>query len=418
VSYEEPLSVYLCIGTSADESCPGNNPNSCGSGLKGIACGECEPGYYQQRGECLLCSDLESSPLFLLSPFVGTIALTFFLHKISQAPVSKWGAPVNGIGGIGYLTLVYVQTVGAILAIFPSLPDSMSVLSYSGLSTEMSGLFHMECAGPQVFDVRFNLKLFIPEILAVIMFFSWVISLVVPGIRMDKNIVFGSLGGLLKTFFVTIATLCFSLFQSYKHPNGEKSMVSASHMVLESDAWSALVSTSIVSIAMNCVGYLTMITYAMYIAPRHFHKVAFRRRWKFMIMKMRPSLHWWMIIVLFRAFLLALTAVLFESVVWQTIWIAISLVLYFGASYALLPWRSVFVSMYDVMVHCGLLLMCLCLPFLFELDTDPTKDVAGVLVFLVIISFTGFGLAVLYALYSCSPMGKKRKAKKCGILCC
>eukprot|EP00930_Biecheleria_cincta_P015996 TRINITY_DN13150_c0_g1_i1.p1 TRINITY_DN13150_c0_g1~~TRINITY_DN13150_c0_g1_i1.p1 ORF type:complete len:1263 (-),score=135.11 TRINITY_DN13150_c0_g1_i1:157-3945(-) len=410
-SYEEPLSVYLCIGSSAKKSCPGGIPNSCGPGLKGIACGECEAGYYQQSGACYLCSDLESSVLFFLSPIPIVIALTFFLHKISQAPVSQWGAPVNGIGGIGYLTLVYVQTVGAILSIFPALPDSMQTMSFSGLSTEMTGLFHMECAGPQDYNTRFNMKLFIPEIVAVIMLFAWVLSLVVPGIRMDKNIVAGSLGGLLKTFFVTIATLCFSLFQKYNHPNGKQSMVSASHMVLNSEEWSALVSTSIVSILVNCIGYLAVISYAMYVAPRHFHKVAFRRRWKFMIMKMRPSLHWWMILVLMRALLLALTAVIFNSVVWQTIWIVISLILYFGASYALMPWRSVFVSAYDVLVHCGLLLMCLCMPFLFELEQDATKDVPGVLVFLCVISFTGFGVAVLYALYSSSPMGKRRKER-------
>lgn len=411
VSYEEPLSPYLCTGLDSAKSCPGATPNACGEGLKGIACGECEAGYYKQSGACHPCNELESSILFFLSPIPVIIGLTFFLHKISQAPVSKWGAPINGIGGIGYLTLVYVQTVGAILAVFPALPDNMKVMSFSMLSTEMTGLFHIECAGPQDYSTRFNMKLFIPQILAVIMFLSWCISLLVPGIMMDKNIVFGSLGGLLKTFFVTIATLCFSLFQVYPHPNGKASMVSASQMVQNSDEWMALVPTSIVSVVLNCLGYLAVISYAMYVAPKHFHKVGFRRRWKFMIMKMRPSLHWWMILVLLRAFLLALTAVLFKSVVHQMIWICISLIVYFGGSYALMPWRSVFVSLYDVLAHAGLLLMCLCMPFLFEQDPEAIKDVPGVLVFLCGVSFTGFGLAILWALFATSPLGRNRKAR-------
>lgn len=411
VSYEEPLSPYKCIGISALKSCPGGAPNACGDGLQGIACGECSPGYYQQSGACHPCTELESSILFFLSPIFVVIGLTFFLHKISQAPVSKWGAPANGIGGIGYLTLVYVQTVGAILAVFPALPSTLSVMSFSTLSTEMTGLFHIECAGPQDYTTRFNMKLFIPQILAVLMFVAWCISLVIPGIRMDKNIVFGSLGGLLKTFFVTIATLCVSLFQVYQHPNGEASMVSASQMVQNSDAWLALVPASIVSVSLNCLGYLSVISYAMYVAPKHFHKVAFRRRWKFMIMKMRPSLHWWLILVLFRAFLLSLTAVLFKSIVHQMIWIVISLILYFGGSYALMPWRNSLVSVFDVMTHCGLLLMCLCMPFLFEPDSDSLRDVADGLVLLCIVSFLGAAFGVLWALFLASPFGRQRKAK-------
>lgn len=410
VSYEKPLSVYQCLGS---ENCLGGKPNNCGEGLKGIACGACDAGQYQASGACFACSDLESSILFFLSPIPVIVVLTFVLHKVSQAPVNVWGKPIQGLGGIGYLLLVYVQTAGAIMAVFPTVPSGLSVMSFSGMSTEVTGLFHMECAGPQEYDSRFILKLFIPQIIGFIMFITWALSQLVPPISMDKNVIHGAFGNILKTFFVTIATICFSLFQKYNHPNGEASMVSAAHMVLYSDTWNSLVSLAVVSVLLNCVLYLTYISRAMYIAPRHFHNAAFRRRWQFMIMKMRPSLHWWMIIVLVRAVLLALTSVLWDTAVRQSVWIALTLILYFGGSYALLPWRNVFVSVFDVMIHIGLLVMCLCLPFLFTFtaDQDPVSDVSAVMIGIVGCSGCGLFFAVAYAIYSGSPAGRRAKRK-------
>ena len=56
---------------------------------------------------------------------------------------------------------------------------------------------------------------------------------------MDGDVVLGCFGAILKTFFVTVASKCFSLFQLYRHPNGSFSMRASPEVLQGSEEWSS-----------------------------------------------------------------------------------------------------------------------------------------------------------------------------------
>ena len=47
VLLEQPTWVFKCIDLA---SCPGGQADNCGEGLRGVACGACDAGYYKQGG--------------------------------------------------------------------------------------------------------------------------------------------------------------------------------------------------------------------------------------------------------------------------------------------------------------------------------------------------------------------------------
>ena len=51
VLLQQPTYVFKCIDLL---SCPGGQAENCGAGLRGIACGACDAGYYKQAGAMAL----------------------------------------------------------------------------------------------------------------------------------------------------------------------------------------------------------------------------------------------------------------------------------------------------------------------------------------------------------------------------
>ncbi|CAE7361343.1 unnamed protein product [Symbiodinium necroappetens] len=160
-----------------------------------------------------------------------------------------------------------------------------------------------------------------------------------------------------------------------------------------------MVGFSAFAIGLNCLTVLAVFGWAMWVAPARFHLVSFRRRWKFMIQKMRPSVHWWMMVILIKGLWLALTSVLWNTTMAQSLWICTGLLAYFTGSYVLLPWRSVFVAMLDIGTHVSILLLCLLLPFLLTFKPEES-DVASM--FFLILSglcFLAVVTSLLWILY-------------------
>ncbi|CAE7949649.1 unnamed protein product [Symbiodinium sp. KB8] len=397
VEWNEPLWVFKCIDL---DSCPGGRASNCGEGLQGAACGACAAGFYKQAGTCYKCGEMEKHPLFLIIPLLLSPVAIFVLYKVSQDDVGKWGKTTQGFGGIGYLLLVYVQSISVIMAVFPTVPAMLSAgLSWSGASAEITSLFRIECAGPSSFTENFLFNLFLPEIVGLVFFLTWLSARFIPKIRMDGDIVLGCFGGILKTFFVTVASKCFSLFQCYSHPNGMRSMRSSPEVLEHSDVWLSMVGFSAFAIGLNCLTVLVVFGWAMWVAPARFHLVSFRRRWKFMIQKMRPSVHWWMMVILIKGLWLALTSVLWNTTMSQSLWICTGLLAYFTGSYVLLPWRSVFVAMLDIGTHVSILLLCLLLPFLLTFKPEESDVASMFFLILAGLSFLAVVTSLLWILY-------------------
>jgi len=209
--------------------------------------------------------------------------------------------------------------------------------------------------------------------------------------------------------FITIATLSFSLFACYAHPNGEWSMKSNPEVIRGSEIWSGMLIVAFVAIGLNCLCVLAYFGYGMWVAPHYFHEVWFRRRWKFMIMKMRPSVHWWMMVIMIKGLWIALTGAVFETLINQCLWLNTGLVLYFTGSYSFLPWRNVLVCFLDCALHAFILLLCQVMPFLATF-TEEDGDKAS-LIFLTL-SGMGFFATCAAAIKICTDATKVGQARK------
>lgn len=414
VLLQQPTYVFKCIDLL---SCPGGQAENCGAGLRGIACGACDAGYYKQAGSCNQCGEFEQSPLFLIIPALISPAFVFVLYKVSLADVHLWGRTGQGFGGIGYLLLVYVQTVSVIISVFPTLPSTLvGGIGWTSTSAEITSLFRLECAGPSDFVGSFILNLVLPEIAGIIFFVTWLgamlISRFVPKLRMDGDVVLGCFGGILKTFFVTVASKCFSLFQCYNHPNKRLSMRASPEVLQGSEEWSSMVIFAAMAILVNCVLLLVVISWAMWVAPQRFHLKSFRMRWKFMIQKMRPSVYWWMMTIFFKGLWISLTGVLCTNAMQQSLWVCFGLLFYTTISYVFLPWRSVFVTILDIGTHVSTLLLCLLLPFLIDFEEEEQQTAVGIFVALAVCGFLSVVGAITWAcIKGFSPWWKRRRER-------
>lgn len=408
--YSAPASVFLCRSV---EDCPGRGFDICGPGMVGNACGTCEPGWYKSNGECVQCEAWTMNPAFLLSPVLVTPFVVFVLYKTSRDGIEKWGHPRQGLGAAGYLTLVFFQTTAVVVGTLPVLPELMGGFTILDQTSEVTALFPLACAGPQDFTARFILNLLVPTFLGILFFLTAKASLLIPMVAMDGDIVSACYGGVIKTFFISICTLCCSLFQCYPHPNGEWSMKSAPSMLRGSDEWNFLVGFAVVALLVNCVGVLVVFSWAMWKAPFCFHQVRFRRRWKFLFAKLRTAVYWWMLPMLIKGLLLALTSVIFERAINQSLWVSTIILTYLLASFGLLPWRNIVVSTLDVIYHVVLLAGCLCTPVLVTWTAEERQFASGF--FAAAAAATFFCVAAGYAAVLSMVRGpvKKKNEERC-----
>lgn len=407
--WSDPLDVYKCTDK---KTCPGGGVNRCGTGLQGFACGGCLPGWYKQSGACYECSAFEKSIAFKLIPIPIFPVVIAFLYFTSRDGVEKWGLTVQGFGGVIYQILVFCQTAFAILTCFPSMPSALSEsLGWTGQSTQVTSLVHMDCLGPDSFYIRFIMKLVAPDAVGVAIVLTWIAFRLVK-VNMDKSMLASVYGGIFKTFFITVAQLCFSLFQVYKHPNGKYSMITDPDVLQFSDVWNDLVKAAVVGIIVNCLGFLAISTYAMIVAPKYFSNPEFRKRWKFLISKMRPSAHWWMLVTLIKAIWLSLVSVLFTKTMHQCMFLCLGILMYFTGTFILLPWRSTTVAVMDVYMHAQLLSLFLLTPFLADFGAEEKNQAANIYLAFVLLAAIGSALAVLALGISKLPQVQAREKRK------
>lgn len=168
---------------------------------------------------------------------------------------------------------------------------------------------------------------------------------------MNPNILFSVYGGVFTCFNIGIASQAFSLMQCYDHPNGKRSLLSAPDVLCGSEVWQSLLGGAIPAIALFVVGYCCIISWAIREAPRAFHNQEFRQRWKFLFVKFRPSMWWWSLILFVKSLALSLTTVFFTISATQFVWLGFVMTSYTIFACALLPWRSLAVSVADSACH-------------------------------------------------------------------
>jgi len=380
-AYAEPLLAYVCL---EERSCPGGSPGTCGSNATGIACGRCMRGYYQTVSQgCLRCPGLSktSVPLAMLM-FLICPLLCCVLYKTSQDPLRKWGSPMNAVGAAVFLTLVYLQIIATVRTCYLQYPAVLSgSVEWMSYSLDVFSSLHPECSDFADFKLRFITRLLMPIHALLIFLGTWLFSRMAEGsnrlYHMDGHTMMGCYGGVYNTFFIGIASQTFSLFQCYEHPNGRYSLRSSPDVLCDSQTWQDLVVAAIIAILVFCGGALTLFSYINLKAPSCFHDEVFRKKWRFLFMRFRPSVWWWGTLLLLKGVWLNLTTVIFTEGHLQIIWLTFAHIAYLLACFALLPWRSLGVAALDVAMHAMSLLFFALLPHFAPRSEASEADAAG-----------------------------------------
>jgi len=376
-STDDPLSIYKCTDPVM---CPGIAPGSCGAHMSGIVCGVCDEKHYRAEDEsCQQCSSVEKSTLlFPIIPLIIGPAVCIMLYKYGRDEVDAWGSPANGIMSIGFLTLLYVQMLAAISTCYILKPAFFkSGTDWTSYSFELMSLLRPDCAVFNDFKASFIGKLFLPLYAALVFGLTWLVSKLVYLIwffpAMDGDIVFNGFMGIFNTFFMGICQQTFSLFQCYEHPNGKRSLRSQADVLCDSDTWNELVAAALVSILLFCLGAVVLFTYIIAVAHLNFSNVRFRRRWKFLFIRFRPSVQWWAVMLLAKGIWVNLATVIFDKGTRQLVWLMVGILGYLVATLVYSPWRNPFCEHLDVIVHMTVVILFAFLPY-FAFPEDATED--------------------------------------------
>jgi ABC-type proline/glycine betaine transport system substrate-binding protein len=408
VRCDNPLSAYKCLGESG---CPGNGVELCLQGLEGIACGRCRDKWFRDGDKCSKCNDVETSnTVFPALPIVVGPVCIVVLYLFSRDGINKWNSPGNSLAATLFVSLVYVQTLAAIRTCFIQPPKiANDGTSFSDYTYDLVSLLRPQCTTFTNFKTAFVGKLMIPVVVLIFFLVVFLISVIVglskKNLRMDGDVLSNCYWAVFNTFFIGIAQQTFTLFQCYPHPNGDRSMRSQADVLCYEGEWNTLVGIAGASVIAFCGGFLVLNIWIIIMAPKRFNEDRFRKRWKFLFIKFRPSCWWWGVVLLIKGIWLNLPTVLFDYGAAQILWLQAAVVGYQMVCFAQIPWRVFTVNILDILSHSVLV-------FLFGFVThfvdmgDMDADDFGVpyLLFAMFPLLFGFCVAVhfLKARFLCS----------------
>jgi len=377
VSYSQPLWVYKCDN---EVVCPGHYLQKCSEAAFDIACGKCEDGYFVQDGKCKACGDVLRVPIIpivciLMVPFILAV-----LYKSGLEDVEMWGHPKYMWFAIAYVTLIFMQTMGTNLSIMPAVPEAVDmVVGWTSILKDITSQFRIECSTTQDFSLQIMGKISTPLVMGIC--FVAIYGVLYPTkFRLDANVFVGIYGSLFNACFIMVANICFTLFQTYKHPNGEKSVIAAPSVLTSSQSWQNMQVAAGFAIVVYCAVFAAGNLYAIIKAPQNFQYKSFRKRWKFVMLQMRPSAWWWMFVSIIKGLYLAFTTVCFDTTVGQAVWLGNGLLFYFLGVFYFLPWRNYVALGLDVFYHYMLSIFCLMLPFFAVPNEDDRSTIAGLFI--------------------------------------
>lgn len=401
--FESPYSIYLCKDAMI---CPGNAIGVCTDNAYGIACGFCEVGFYRQiDGFCQECNAAFRAPLVPVLFLLGAPCALIIIMKFSAQDISKTEfSTFNELLGIMYVSIVFIQTLGTNLSILPDVPGVLnSSLAWTPAISDISSQFRLQCFMRMSFSSEFALKLLAPLYGGLLFLAMYWVSKCCKKLALDRDIVIGTYGSFFVAFFISITNLSLKLFQTYGHPNGERSMISEPAVITSSEMWLSMVAGTTLAILLYCAGATASIVYALYNAPTFYKDPGFRKRWKFLFLSVRPSTYWWITASMVKAFFLSLTTVAFQRPMAQTIWLGSGLMLYFFAVFWFLPWRTATLLWLDVALHYLLAVLCLLMPFFVPANATELMDAAYIFLIVCAIGIICAALCILGVLRTQSP---------------
>ena len=167
----------------------------------------------------------------------------------------------------------------------------------------------------------------------------------------------------VEMLLIGIASQTFALFQCYDHPNSKSYLRSRRDILCYEDIWKKVVAAGIIGIVVLCGAALTLFMYVIWISASHYQEMGFRKRWKFLFHRYRPTSYYWNIVMLLKGLWIILPTVFFTQVVSQIAFLCAGTVAYLLATSLVRPWQCSMASHCDVFMHGCLCFLLIFLPY-------------------------------------------------------
>jgi hypothetical protein len=217
-------------------------------------------------------------------------------------------------------------------------------------------IFKPQCAGFAKFTDTMYVSVFGPVIMAALFGVTFIGTHAASkfsgkSVAMNADRTLNIYLSVFLTFFAGIAAMCMTIFKCHNNPSGKKTLLRDESVVCFEDEWNSLVGLAVVSIIIYIIGFGAMCSYIIAVAPRRFTEVRFQRRWKFLFIKYRPDVWWWIIAFVAKGFVMNLGFVFLDQGVCQLIWIIAFTGMYVGSAMFFNPWRHCSANFFEVDSH-------------------------------------------------------------------
>lgn len=318
-SWSEPLSVYRCSGAvmRAFGSCPGGPPDSCLGGSFGMLCTECPEGQVQGSGGCLECFGASA----MLAPFLwlGMMLWVIQTYYVSNSSLTVNASIILSMCIVGSMVLSTFQ----VLSIFNDwqldLPDSIRGLLYFCSITMLSPkVWAYECLLGHSAVIVYGIRCLVPFMLVAIVLglfllsrvAGWFLAMRELGWRFEKA--FNTLGQVLQTVFIAIASIVTVPLQCFGHPNGESSVLLYPEVLCWTpDHIPLLVLSTVVALCFVVPFSAVCIWASFSVISRSTDGGAEKprlRMFRWLLFRFRPDRWWWMNVFNCRQLLLAFSS--------------------------------------------------------------------------------------------------------------
>ena len=346
---EEPLAMYKC-GMAAH--CPGGKPDSCGAGLVGIPCGDCEANMYWSAGACVQCSDWAAG-MWVMSFVMICIGLIAAYYLMNSPVTGKATTLMTTTASFGMMVNM-MQSVGLIGMMSISWPVEMQGLMAFArfFAFDLDGLAFACMAGSQPVGRYIASVLFFPFGV------SWLytcgcISWMTKARQWAPAKLYSTMGQFFQVGFSTMSGMAMRPYICYDHPNGQRSVSSYPNIFCGSDEHTAMVIAGSLLLAIGVIGFWVVCLYAAISIPRWscIGDTKLVQSARFLVFRFRLDVWWYGVPLLLRGPLLALCVVLWPNTpAFQVLSAGIILLIYVSVEMRAWPWKSPLLNVIDYLV--------------------------------------------------------------------
>ena len=361
--YDDAGWVWRCYGDSL--RCPGGVPGSCAARRDNtsIACGNCEPNFRAStEGPCEPCggSNLSFLVLAFLCLLVVLSCIYYFVATEDRAKEK---------GSVALIAIMWSQfvTVLQMMGVFDQLSVTWpatfaTILNLANLFNLRLDMLNVDCVVPWPPVARYVGAAFGFVSLLVIMValhISFVVlfrarQLRVAGLAEFVPALVGAIGTISMSFIISVCTTIFAPFQCEAHPNGELTVEAYPQVAcgsLANGQYGTMVTVGIVA-SLFPLGFISLCVWVVTRLPYRLRQgdTAFLHSFAFLFFRFRPGAYWYVLVLLLRNTLVALTPMISESSLELFFLVGLFVPCVITGS-KVMPWRVLSVTWGILVVH-------------------------------------------------------------------